>query len=616
MRELLPYFQRELQFLQAHKAEFAASYPEVGGQLAAASDLVDDPHVDRLVQSFALLSSRIHKRLDDDFPLVTESLLEVLYPHYLRPFPACSIAAFEAPAAVAQGHRALVVPRGALLDSRPVRGVKCRFRTTSALALLPLRVVEAGFRGTLQAPAGTPLPREATTLFSIGLELESAQADWSSLGIDTLRIHLQGEASMVHALREALSGQALGTLVQGDGPGPWQSLGPAVPRLAGFEADEALVDHDPRSHPAYRLLTEYFAFPAKFNFLDLPLPAAGQRPRARRLTLHFPLAGIRGDSEAARQLELADVRNVLLGCVPVVNLFGQRADPIRVTHTGATYPVLPDGGRRAFGYEVHSIERVHRVRQTPQGDSLQAFRPFYSLQHEQLLREGEDAGRYWYSQRSESTAERSPGYETEIGIVDIDFDPASPQTDTLSIDVQATNRDLPAELSVGHAGGDLFPEGGAIAREVRLLRIPTRPQRFARGNGTLWRLVSHLSLNHLSLAGAGVGALQELLRLYDLPRSAVNRRLVDSLVALDCTPDTACLPGNPFPTFVRGLQLRLTVDEQGCAGHGLRLFAQVLDHFFGLYVHANSFVQLQVHSAQTGERLVSFPRRAGAGPLL
>ncbi|NRF69439.1 type VI secretion system baseplate subunit TssF [Aquincola sp. S2] len=620
MRDLLPHFQRELNFLQTHKSEFAAAYPEVGGRLAAASDLLDDPHVERLMQSFALLTARVHKRLDDDFPLVTESLLEVLYPHYLRPFPSCSIACFDLGAGAAQLSKPVQVPRGTLLDSRPVRGVKCRFRSAYEVTLLPLRVVDAGFRGAINAPAGTLLPREATTEFFVTLELQSPQLDWATLGASTLRVALQGETSMVHALREALTGQVLATLVQADAPGAWTALPGgqqgALPRIVGFADDEALVDHDPRSHPAYRLLTEYFAFPAKFNFLDLPLPTGAACPKTRRLTLHFPMAGLRTDGEAARQLELATAAALVPGCTPVVNLFEQRADPIRITHTGTTYPVLPDGGRRAYGYEVHSIQRVFRVQQTPQGESIHAFHPFYSLRHEQLLREGEQAGRYWYSQRSDSLAERSPGYETEIGIVDIEFDPAEPQTDTLSIDVLATNRDLPSQLTIGHGGGDLFVEGGSVAREIRLLRVPTTSHRFERGEGALWRLVSHLSLNHLSIGGAGVQALQEMLRLYDLPRSATNARLVDGLIDISYQPTSACLPGNPFPTFVRGVLVRLTVDADAYGGHGLRLFAQVLDHFFGLYVQANSFSQLEVVSAQTRERLLLFPRRAGAGPLL
>jgi type VI secretion system protein ImpG len=606
MQELLPHFERELGFLRAHAKEFAARYPRIAGRLATTGEVLEDPHVERLVQSFALLTSRIHKRLDDDFPLVTESLLEVLYPHYLRPFPSCSVAVFDLGSGAGQLTQAVNVPRGTLLQSRAVRGVACRMRTVYDVHLLPLRLVQARFRGVVNAPDGTPVPRLATSLFSVQLELAGAQTSWAELGVKSLRVHLDGEASHVSALREALCARVQATLLQTAPVGPWADAAHSAPRAVGFEEDESLIEYDARSHQAYRLLTEFFAFPEKFNFIDLPLPEALLRSAARTVTLHYAMAGVRGDSDEARLLETITAKNLVLSCAPVVNLFSQRADPIRV---------MPDA-RRAFGYEVHAIQRVFRVQESSEGETIHAFKPFYSLNHDELLAEGETAGRYWYAHRDSDMAERSPGYETEIAIVDVNFDPAHPQTDTLSIDVLATNRDLPSQLSIGLDGGDLFLEGGSMAREIRLLRRPTATYRVDRGRGALWRLVSHLSLNHLSLSAGGLDALKETLRLYDMPRSATNRRLLDGVLAIDFKAATAWLPGNPFATFVRGTEIRLTLDEQNFVGSGLHLFAQVMDHFFGLYVHANSFAQLKVFSSRTGELLVDCPRRTGDGPLL
>jgi type VI secretion system protein ImpG len=615
MDELLPHYERELAFLRAHAGDFARRYPKIAGRLQLSGDVGEDPHVERLIESFALLSSRIHKRLDDDFPLFTETFLDVLYPHYLRPFPSCSIARFDTGAGAAQMSAAARIERGTMLNSKPVRGVACRFRTAFDVALLPLRLVSAAFRGSVGAPDGTPVPRGATTLLSLQFELVSSQAKWATLGVDAIRLYLDGEGSQVSALREALCGRVIGTLVQTAPVGPWRSGGDALPRPVGFAQGEALIDFDARSHHAYRLLTEYFAFPEKFNFIDLPLPAALRESSARTVTLHFAMQGIRSDSDEARLLETVTEKNLLLGCTPVANLFKQRADPIRITHVGERYPVLPDS-RRAFAFEVVAIDRVYRVQQTPQGETIAEFMPFYSLRHDELLGAEEAGGRYWYSHRDDSLAEASPGYETEIGIVDIHFDPAAAQTDTLSLDVRATNRDLPSLLAIGNAGGDLFLEGGSVAREIKLVRKPTPSMRFERGRGALWRLISHLSLNHLSLSGGGIEALRELLRLYNLPRSAANRRQIDGVLAIEFKPAHACLSGNPFATFVRGTEVHLTVDEANFVGSGLRLFAQVMDHFFGLYVHANSFTQLKIISARTREELITCPRRSGDSPLL
>jgi type VI secretion system protein ImpG len=534
--------------------------------------------------------------------------------------------------------RSVNIPRGTALSSRPVKGVTCKFQTTQPLRLWPVKISAAAYRNAVVAPVGTRLPTGATSVLSITLDLLSPQADWRMLDGQALRVYLDGEASQVSVLREVLAHKVVGVMTQWHPHHPWVSepARPRRPELGGFADDEALLDLDARSHPAYRLLTEYFAFPDKFNFVDLPVPmpppaalaptAGAESGAARSLTLHVLVAGVRADSDESRLLETVHAGSLVLGCTPVINLFKQPADPIRITHTSVSYPVLVDG-RRAWGYEVVSIDKVFRVKQTAQGETIEAFRPFFSLKHDELLAgrtpSSQDpsgatggGGRYWHATRDETLAEHSPGYETELSLVDVDFDPAVAQTDTLSLTVTASNRDLPAMLPFGAAGGDLFLEGGSLAREIRLLRKPTATQRFERGKGTLWRLISHLSLNHLSLSGGGIDALKEMLRLYDLPRSPSNARQVEGVVAVDFRPTTAWLQGEPFATFVRGTEVRLTVDESSFVGTGLGLFAAVLDHFFALYVHANSFTKLTVVSSRTQEELLSCPPRNGAMALV
>ncbi|MEY2894204.1 MAG: type secretion protein, partial [Pseudomonadota bacterium] len=610
----------------------AARFPRIAGRLMVTAGAGEDPHVERLIQSFALLAARVHKRLDDDFPLITESLLDVLYPHYLKPFPSCAVAQFELGSSLAQLTTPTRLGRGTSLGTRPAKGVACKFRTAYDVDLLPLKVKSASYRHGVVAPEGTArLPVSATAVLSVQLELMSGQMIWAKLP-QSLRFFLDGEPSLVSTLREALCQRTVALMVQTTTHGPWAGPFKQRPEMVGFADDEALIDYDERSHPAYRLLTEYFAFPEKFNFIDVPLPrqalpaadATGQQDDvpagSRVITLHFVLEGLRSDSDQARLLESVTARTFVLGCTPVVNLFQQNADPIRVTHAATEYPVVVDA-RRAFGYEVYSIDKVFRVKQTPHGESIDEFRPFFSLYHDDMLGRGDAVGerapgRYWHTHRDASVAETSPGYELSMSIVDVDFEPAAPQTDTLSIHVTATNRDLPSLLSFGNVGGDLFMEGGSVAREIRLLRKPTPSHQFERGKGSLWRLVSHLSLNHLSLSGRGVESLKEMLRLYDLPQDAANRRQVDGLVSIEFAPATAWLAGEPFASFVRGTEIRLTVEEESFVGTGLSLFAAVLDRFFGLYVHLNSFTQLTVISARTRQPLFQCPPRNGATALV
>jgi len=93
--DLKSYFESELTFLRQMGAEFAEKHPKIAARLVLEPDRCEDPHVERLLEAFALLAARVHLRIDDDFPRITEALLNILYPHYLRPIPSMSIAEFH-----------------------------------------------------------------------------------------------------------------------------------------------------------------------------------------------------------------------------------------------------------------------------------------------------------------------------------------------------------------------------------------------------------------------------------------------------------------------------------------------------------------------------------------
>ncbi|MBB3257724.1 type VI secretion system protein ImpG [Paraburkholderia bannensis] len=612
MEELLPYYERELSFLRRYSREFAERYPKIAARLAMTGEHCEDPHVERMIESFALLGARINKRLDDDYPEFTEALLEVLYPHYLRPFPSCSVAQLGTSAASSNLTAPTVIPRGTELKSRPLRSLQCRFRTAYDVTLAPIRIAEARYMPVAMAPGSIVLPGDATGVISITFESTSPQFDIAALKVPQLRVHLSGEQSFIAALGDCLFVNAIGAWVEPERNGRWTALRELPFAQAGFGEDEALIDFPAKSHPAYRLLTEYFAFPAKFDFVDFDLAAmSAAAGRCHRITLHIVLKEVRGDSHEARLLDTLAAHHLRLFCTPVVNLFKQHGEPIRLNHQAVAYPVIADA-RRASGYEVYSIDSVNLVQQRAAEETVVEFRPFYSLRHGEATR----AGHYWFARRDEWVAQKSPGYETEISIVDIDFDPAAEQTDTLSLELTCTNRDLPAGLAVGLEGGDLFIDGNSNTSQISLLARPTPSVRFERRQTAHWRLISHLSLSHVSLTGGGAGTLKEMLALYDMRRSAVSSRHIDGIVDVEQRSAVQWLPGKPFATFVRGVEIRVTIDEDHFVGTSLGTFVRVLDVFFGLYVHINSFVQLVVLSRLTGEEILRCKPRSGESILV
>lgn len=609
MDDLLPFYEKELTFLRRHAREFAERYPKVATRLLLSGEACEDPHVERLLQSFALLSARISKKIEDDLPELTESLLEVLYPHYLRPFPSCSIVRFDTGSVGAQLSGPVRIPRGTPLSTRPTRGTTCRFRTAYDVDLSPLALTGASFDDAVSATRGLRSSIEASHVLSLSFETRSPQLPLDILPQDRVRVFLDGDSSLISQIREALFARSIGFAVVVDPSERWIETKAGVISPVGFSEDEALLDYDARSQPAYRLISEYFAFPDKFNFIDIQFAALRTLlpPQCQRFTLKCLLKSPRGGAEDVRLLERLSAQSFLLGCTPVINLFKQNAEPVRLTRRRSTYPVVADA-RRADTTEIYRVQAVRKIETTGRGEVILDYHPMFSLRHADTL---QAQGRFWHLKRNEEVASLSPGHEYEIAIIDFDFDPLDDKVETLSIELSCTNRDLPSQLPYGLPGGDLFMEGGSVAKEIRLLRRPTPTYRFSRGQGAQWRLISHLALNHLSLTSAGTAALKETLMLYDLPRSPANRRQVQGLAGISHRATTELMAGNPFQVFVRGLEIELLLDEQSYVGIGITLFAAVLERFLSLYVHSNSFIRLVVRSSTSGEEILRCLPRSG-----
>lgn len=602
MEELLPHYERELAYLRRYSGHFAEQYPKIAGRLSSTGEHAEDPHIEQMIKAIALLDARIGRKLEHDYSQCVEALFGVLYPHYLRPFPACSIAQFSVAVTGVEAEPCCqTLVRGTELISRSINGVECRFKTAYDVTLAPLTISEARYWPAAAAPVALPL--NAAGIVSITFESASPKRHLRALGVRIVRMYLNGEPAFVAALADGLFVHALASYVEVDSDHRWKPL-PGVPIMqAGYGEEDALLDYPMRSHPAYRALSEYFGFQEKFDFADVDLGAMLDTAGAcRRATLHLILKEGHGNPLAARLLETLSVAHFKLFATPVVNLFRRPAEPIRVTHRELAYPVVADA-RHASAHDIYSIDAVSLVRQTQTCDTILEFRPVFSQRHGDEQR----PGRYWFAHRDEAVASMSPGYETEISLIDTGLDPTAAQTDTLGLELTCTNRDLPSRLAVGLEGGDLFLRDSADdcpVGSIAMLRRPTQSSRFACGDALPLRLTSHLALDHMSLTDMHAEALKAVLALYDLRRSVVSSRHIDAIVGIEPRDAVLELPGNPFTTTVQGVEVRLTIDEGHFVGSSIAAFAGTIDTFLGYYVQLNSFVQLIVVSAHTGDEIV------------
>ena len=567
-----------------------------------------DPHVERLIQASAFLNARVAKLLDDGYSTFTEALLGMLYPHYLRPIPSCSIARIDYSGARANEVSSVTtLPRGTAMKSLGRSAVTCRFRTVYDATVAPVTISAAWFEPYIQAPSTLPLPPEAGSAICITIESTAAARGLAALDLPKLRVFIDGEASLRATLRDTLFMRAACACVEADGQ--WRMLDCVPIAPAGFAAEEALLPAAPSEHSAYRLLSEYFAFPEKFDFFDIDLHAllAASPAGCSRLTLRIALSELRPDAPSARILRTLSEDNLVLGCTPVINLYTQSATPIRVNHRRSSYPLMPDE-MPGNACEIYSIDTVQLLRKTPQGSAITEFFPYYSLRH------GEEAsrkGNYWLAQRDEELADAAAGHEYSLTLVDRDFSPLKLDEGTASVRLTCTNRNLPHGLQYGRATGDLSTETAAGSLPIRMLRRPTLSYRQGSG-GNQWGLITQLALNHRSLTQEGLPALTAMLRLYAQQDSAVSQRQIDGIMALSHQPAMAWVRQARGSAYLRGVEVRVSLDEEAYAGTGLHAFAQLLDHLFGLHVHLNSFTRLVVVSHVSGKELLRCLPRNGA----
>jgi len=612
--ELYQYYQQELTFFRQMAGEFAQKYPKVAGRLQLdESKESADPHVERLIESFALLTSRVRRKLDEEFPEVIESLLDLIYPHYLRPIPPMAVAQFRYEPQQAGPAEPVEIPAGTMLSSRDAGAHRCLFRTVYDAWIQPLAVAKASLGSVSIVPAG--FARPAAAAFALRLQVEPpGTPPAGGLRLPNLRFFLNGEGTPVHLLYELLFAHAVEVNVRPRKAGRDTEavrLGPECIRPVGFEIDEGLLPYSNRSFPGYRLLQEYFHFPQKFFFFDL----SGLDQRS----IHdpggcFDLLIFFRDSELRDQLpsiaQAVGAEMFQLGCTPIVNLFACSADTIRVSHKVTEYPVIPDR-HRLSSMEVYSVDRV--TSSGGYGQEEVPYEPFYSFRH---ARHDSSARCFWYAHRRPSPRKDDPGTDVYLSLVDLDFKSTDPASEHLTAYVTCSNRDYVSRIEWRKEWGELEGEGLPQV-QIRCVVPPTKTMRPPLRGSLQWRLLSHLSLNHLSIQQAGgLEALQEILRLYVFSDDEEIRRRIAGITRLDSGPDVSPLLFPSGLAFCRGLSIGLEFDELQYAGSGVFLLGAVLERFLGLYTAVNSYSRVAIRSRQRAGVIKQWPARIGQQRVL
>lgn len=597
---LLKYYERELNFIRALGVEFAKEYPKIAGRLLLEPDKCEDPFTERLIEAFAFISGRIYKKIDDDFPEITESLLSILYPHYINPIPSMSIVKFE-PIKQNIPPSGYKIEKQTMLYSRPVGGTPCQFQTIYPVTLWPVEVVSADIR----EPA--KLVKDSSQVLTIRLKTFN-NLNFKQIECDSLRFHLNGPHQHIFQLYEMLLNNVRHIEIESknsQGRIERFTLAPDSIKPVGFGQDESMLPYSKRSFPGYLLLFEYFCFPDKFLFFDL-----NGIIRARNMNF--------GDTVDIsiylnKPVETNIVMNKEVFCLnstPIVNLFSRIAEPVNVDHQRTEYHVIGDV-RRRDAIEIFSIDKVTATLASDLRRERE-FKPFYALRHSAYDDESPATAAYWLMQRRSSDRKGDNGTEVFLSFADLNLNPVDPETEFLTIHVTCTNRDLPSRLPFRDRSGDFNMETAAPVSSITCIIKPTPCRRPALGGALQWRLISHLSLNYLSIINGGEDALKEILKLYDFDNSPSNRQQINGLVSLKSEYVTKRIG----LSYCRGARVIVELDPDKYVGAGLYLFASVLESFLGQYVSVNSFSQMALKTTQGEEILKEWPPRSGNRILL
>ncbi|MGV3344532.1 type VI secretion system baseplate subunit TssF [Enterobacteriaceae bacterium LUAb1] len=591
--KLLEYYSKELYFLKQYGNLFNKKFPTIAKRLGFIDGKSEDPHVERLIESVALLTAQLQQRMDDDLSELTQGILETLMPQFLRPIPAVSVVQFASNPEASTLQQTLSVARHTQLYSRTSEGVECRFRTCYPLSILPVELTSAA------------------------LVSENYENDWSlSLSMlsrartlpagATVRIYLDGQVRFNYLLYAALLSQ-VATLEYRKNDQKVSYHQQDI-KAAGFDEEDGLCADDLHIDPVHNIIRDYAVFPERFLFIDLPLPTElfidnDLTPIIATIKFRSGLT-VRKLSVLSQQ---CNTDNIKLNCVPVVNIFQQMAEPIIPDNNTHEYLLTPDV-RTPENYAIYAIKEVRLKRKNSLKKESDIISPLFGVQTETTENSN---GIVWQSQHKLALMEKGEVTNVFLSFATLGEAELNSQTDMVTVMTTCTNKNIIADIPTGNSAGDFTTQinlPGIIIKGLMHPRLPIFPQ-FTDINK--WRFISQLSLNKMLYSGKqGVSSLKQALDIYNISQNSVYAHLVNLLTDIKVESIMGRLYADNPLSVARGLAVTLLFHKDALEQPGFYLFCSVVEKYLGQYAPVNSFIQTTTRIDGEEDAVVIWPKRA------
>ena len=585
------YYLQELHALRKLGGEFSRKNPGLSPYLAKEGQ---DPDVERLLEGFSFLTGRLRQQLDEELPEVSHNLVQLLWPNYTRPVPSYSIIAYDP---IRDNSVPQIVPRGTeVMSKADEEGVQYKFRTCYDTTVHPIELADCNYY-VHGSKSQLELDFKAT-----------GKGFLDDCRLSTLRVYFNGSrflakelylyfleyAEVIEVELLDFEEKLLHTLHL-----PERSVTPV-----GFGTNERMVPYPQSVFDGYIALQEYYSYEQKYLFADLcnldrvfgidhELLA---QSRHFRMRLHF--------SKRLSSAQILTKENFALYCTPVINLFEADAVPIRKNAMEEEYLLSASEYAREQS-EVYLVDSVRGW--VPSKNSYQDFLPFESFDY------GDDDEYYSVRVKLSDDGKRTHSYIRFASPEGI-FERNEHTNATVSVKLLCTNLSLPSKLQLGELCVP-DPHSNLSHLPFQNITIPTESSPPPIGGDFLWRVISNMSLNHLSLAD--VKTLRTIMRTYDflgahdIKVKKKNAMMLEGIASI--SPSKAEMAHEGFP--IRGIQTRLEIDVSKFTGVGeAYLMCSVLNEFFALYCNINSFHRLEVDMLNHDR--FNWPPRMGYQPVI
>ncbi len=585
------YYIKELNSLRVDGAIFAKKNPGLSSYLSKEGQ---DPDVERMLEGFAFLTGKLHQKFDEELPEVAHNLIQLLWPNYIRPVPSYAIVKFHS---LKNDMKNQKVEKGLQLLSKPSsNGVVCKFKTCFNTTIMPLELDNIEY---------LTYGKKAT----IELDLKmSVSGNLTEVNFETLRLFLGGSKFMSKELYLYFDRyiENIEIIIKDKNKKEIDKITISKNSIStvGFNSVETIIPYPKNTFDGYVMIQEYFCFPDKHLFIDIKDLENIKNISGDNLSQSDSFSLKFNFSKVLSTTQLPSTDDFHLFCTPVVNLFESDAIPIRKTEIEDEY-LLTASELKKEQSEVFSVENVRGW--IPSKSIYQDYHLFESFGHTDS--EGEYYSKHIKLSETMDRTDTFLRFASSGGI----FDDLEHSSATVSVKMTTTNKDIPSTLPLGSLSvNDPISSSDLSFHNITIPSLSYPPPI---SGDFLWKLISNMSLNYLSLEN--ISTLKMILQTYDFFGANDIRQkektdiILSGITSISNKRIQMIYEGLP----IRGIETELHIDPTKFIGIGEAYhLCCILNEFFSLYSSINSFHKLIVHIEN--HETFSWPAKIGNKDLV